>query len=875
MPSQTDAAKSDDLQPPVRRPITLPTQRRSPAETVLAPDLPAPERAEPARPKADLDRFAELLRAARAARGLTQEDFARHAGIGVRTLRDLERGNARPQRATVDLLLAALNVAGVERESLLTASGRTGGSRLIETHLPPRPTLIGRESDVIALSAAVARNRLITLVGVAGVGKTSLAVDVAHHLAPSFPGGTSAVAISEVSTGSDVMTTVAAVFDVARAGDVPGRLAGRAALLVLDGAERAPGPAMAVLSILAVTAPSLHVVVTSRHPIGLPNELVWPVAPLDVPPTDAVDFSRYPAVALFKARLDVVRRAPITDADEAVVATLVRQLGGLPLALELAAARGRILDVREILDRYGHRVLDLGGTPEAAEIPTTLRDAVGESYRLLDITGQDALRRLASFRHRWSLEMAEPLLADIATDPVAVLERLVGLGLVQILGAGSARFRLLDVVRDFAAEQRDAAGEQSRAAEVHAQVITALVRRIAPDLVGAMFLSAVRRLDDIASDIRAALAHTTVHAPLTALSLAAALPRWWRFRGRDREGREIIRRLLDSPETAAASAAERAWAQLGASLLAGEHGEALAELPSATEALATFARLEDLGGQLAAHTQLVAVHHSEGAYELAREHGEAAFALATRAGRRRDVLVASTNLTWHDIRTGALDTAGRRLTALRKLAGELGEDRLAALALANLAEVARLDGRYPDAVLIGRQAVAFLEQHGDPRHRRSALFTVAIALAESGRSDEAMDLLNALRTVAADVPGAEGTTAMVEAYLALNDGDRGSAAQWFAAARETLVGQPDARDVVEALVGLVAATDDEAVSARARAELASVCEVSAVTLLPRDIALMARGLSGSPVARVVADDARSRSRDTDRPGHSSPAATGP
>ncbi len=551
------------------------------------------EATEPDRPG---PRFAELLRAARVGRGLTQEDFARRAGIGVRTLRNLERAVARPQQATVDLLLTALESTGVERAGLLAASGRSGVSMPLRWHLPPRPALVGREAEVTDLVAAVLRHRLVTLVGVAGVGKSSLAVEVAHHVSASFPGGTSAVAISEVSTETDVMTTIAAVFGVARAGDVPARLADRPALLVLDGAERAAVPSGAVIASLMISAPSLHVIVTSRHPLDLPAEVIWPVAPLDVPPLGAADPDRYPAVALFRTRLDGVRRVPTADTEIDAVAALVRQLGGLPLALELAAARGRVLDVQEILDRYGHRVLDLGGTLAADALPTTLREAVGESYFLLDAAGQEVLRRLASFRHRWSLEMAEPLLAGIGSDPVAILDRLVGLGLVQVVGTGSARFRLLDVVRDFAAEQRDAADEGRAAALAHARVVAALVRRIAPDLVGTNFLAAIRRLDDVASDIRAALAYASEHEPATALSLATALPRWWRFRGRDREGREIIRRLLDAPETEGADPAQRAWAQLGVSLLAGEHGDALVELASTSLALATFARLEDVGG---------------------------------------------------------------------------------------------------------------------------------------------------------------------------------------------------------------------------------------------------------------------------------------
>jgi predicted ATPase/DNA-binding XRE family transcriptional regulator len=778
-------------------------------------------------PQSTSDEFALLLRTARKSRRLTQEDLARRTGIGVRTLRDLERGRARPQQATVDMLLAALGATGAERDALLAASGRTSTGPA--QRLPPRAPLIGRDTEVAALARAVVRPGLVTLVGVAGVGKTSIAIDVAHEVAPRFPGGTAAIAISEVCTEADVITAVAAVFDVARADDLPRRLAGRSAFLIVDGVEHAHAEVSAALGTLASVAPTLHILATSRHPIGRAGEVVWPVTPLEVPPEDATDPDSYPAVMFFKARLDAVRRAPIPTADDAIVGRLVRRLGGLPLALELAAARGQVLEMPEILQRYGDRVLDLGG------LPTTLREAVGESYHLLGPPEQHALRLLASFRHRWSLEMAEPLLAGSAADPVAVLERLVGLGLVQIRGSSSMRFRLLDVVRDFAAEARDAAGEAGVAARQHARIIAAQVGRVSPDLVGAGFLPAVHKLDEIASDIRAALAHASEHDIDTALRLAAALPRWWRFRGRDREGRDMLRRLLASPVVEATDRAVRAWAQIGVCLLALEHAEGRNELPGTRQALATFTELDDVSGQLAAHTQLVAVYHSDGAYDLAREHCEAAFTLAKAAGRRRDVLVASTNLTWHDIRTGDLSAARSRLAALRPLASELGEHRLASLALANLAEVERLDRRFDDAIRIGQRAVGVIEQQGDPRHRRSVLGTVAMALAESGRAPDARDLLASLR--AADSGGSgDGTFAMIEGYLALGAGNRAGAARWFASARQSLIGHPDVRDVVEALVGLASTATEPA---EALAELDAVCNSSAVTLLPRDRALLA------------------------------------
>ncbi|MFD0787879.1 XRE family transcriptional regulator, partial [Micromonospora azadirachtae] len=235
------------------------------------------------------------------------------------------------------------------------------------------------------------------------------------------------------------------------------------------------------------------------------------------------------------------------------IAALVRRLGGLPLAIELVAARGRVLDPAELLDRYGDRVLDLttpdgyaqsrgwgrgGAVPEVPSVAVTLRDAVAASYRLLAPEERVALCRLAAFGHRWSVELAEEMLAceadvdgTVAIDLVPVLDRLAELGLLSVLGTGPLRFRLLDAVREFAIEQAAGAGKLTHIRRRHARVIAALVARTVPDLVGARLIGAVRRLDEMNGDIGSALAHAATDDPLTALRLASGLSRWWRFRG--------------------------------------------------------------------------------------------------------------------------------------------------------------------------------------------------------------------------------------------------------------------------------------------------------------------------------------------------------
>src|SRR5262249_1277592 len=201
----------------------------------------------------------------------------------------------------------------------------------------------------------------------------------------------------------------------------------------------------------------------------------------------------------------------------------------------------------------------------------------------------------------------------------------------------------------------------------------------------------------------------------TALRLASALPRWWRLRGHDRQGRDWLRRLLDDPRTADADPAGRAWAQLGLAQLAVEHGEGPDELPEVQAAPATVSPYGDVSGELAARTPLCVLLQATGEPEAARVHGTAALALATRYGRTRDVIVAQNNLTWHEIRLGDLATARRRLLAVQRLAGETGEERLRALAHANLAEVAPPGGRDADATAARRRARSPPRQLRDPR----------------------------------------------------------------------------------------------------------------------------------------------------------------
>ncbi|WP_428962758.1 ATP-binding protein [Micromonospora fluostatini] len=832
----------------------------------------------------------DLLRRHRLAAGLTQAELATRAGVGVRTVRDLERGHSsRPQRTTVELLVGALALTGPARTAFMAvARGAAAGPERVAPAagsdgppaLPAGPVLVGRDREVAELVQLLIDPygpRLVGLVGLAGVGKTALALTVAHAVATRYPAGAAGVPVGAGADADDVLAAVAAAFGADHVDDLATRLAGRPAVLLLDGAHGAPEGVAEALFRLPSLVPQIRLLVTGRQPVGVPGERVRPVAPLGVPPPEAdgegaVALAAYPAVALFTTRLAQVRREPPTPAELPALAALARRLGGLPLAIELMAARTRILDLTELLARYGDRVLDLAGPAQRTGWPppgqaaagrdatgpavVTLREALADSYRLLTPPEREALRRLAAFHHRWSVDLAEELLADeadadgtVTVDPVPVLDRLHDLGLLDVSASGPFRFRLVGLVRAFAAEQADQAGEARAIRRRHAQVVARLVGRTAPDLVGPGLPGAARRLDEVAADIASALEHAAADEPETALLLAAGLSGWWRFRGREAAGRQWLCRLLADPRTADVDPVLRAWALLGAAELTAGRRAGVEEVAHARTALAAFRVAGDVGGELAARTVLCSLLIATGAHDEAREQAEKVLVLAARTGRIRDMAVAQNNLTWHDIRVGDLSGARRRLAAAGRLAAQCADQRLRLLTRANLAEVARLEGRYADAVEQGRQVAAALADLGDPGYHRRVLGTVGLALAQDGRAAEATDVLRELRTragpsgspsagradpVGSTGPPEDGVGALVEGTIALLRGDRDLAAEWFAVAADAGGDGQDRRDVVEALVGLAASTTDVGVLDR----LDQVCQESGIRLLPHEEGLL-------------------------------------
>ena len=375
---------------------------------------------------------------------------------------------------------------------------------LLAGNLPAEPnSFIGRDRDLAELAKLLTEVRALTLSGPGGIGKTRLAVRLARDVIGSAGSADGTEAGSTVG-GADLdeawlveladwrgqtAQRVAATIGVREEPGVPlaqtlaEALRSRRMLLVLDTCEHQVSDCATLVQLLLARCPWLRIVATSREPLRVRGETIWRVQPLDLPPDDAVgdELAGHEAIRLFAARAAGARPGfTLTEDNAAAVARLCRTLDGIPLGIELSAARVRALSVEQIADRLRDRfqLLD-SGDRTAPPRQQTLRATVDWSYELLDEAEQMLLRRLAVFSG-WNLDMAEQVCSDEAIPADAVLDLLISLidkSLVVLDGetAGDARYRLLDTIREYAVERLVAAGEESRLFLRHRDWILALV----------------------------------------------------------------------------------------------------------------------------------------------------------------------------------------------------------------------------------------------------------------------------------------------------------------------------------------------------------------------------------------------------------------
>ncbi|MBW3548818.1 MAG: tetratricopeptide repeat protein [Actinobacteria bacterium] len=403
---------------------------------------------------------------------------------------------------------------------------------------PPITTFVGREDDVAGLVGLLTRARVVTLVGVGGVGKSRLAMRLAETMAPAFPDGTWVVELARLSSPEAVPHAVAAALGVVLPAGVDlsdalvEALQPRRMLLVVDNCEHVLHAASRLVESLARRCPNITVVATSRERLGAGGEHVWPVLPLPVPPPSASEeeVEASPAVALF---LDRVRAARadfrLDDANTDAVVEVCRGLDGLPLALEIAAARMGVLTAHDLAQRLRDRFALLTAGPRGeGERHRTLRALVDWSYGLLDEAERAVFERLSVFAGGWTLEAAAAVCADgalSASQVAAVVTSLADKSMVvPPAPSGPARYGMLETLRLYGAERLDARGETEPTSDAHARYFLALAEEAEVGLRGPRERDWVERLRIELDNLRAA--HTWCRKrrdPDLALRLSAAL----------------------------------------------------------------------------------------------------------------------------------------------------------------------------------------------------------------------------------------------------------------------------------------------------------------------------------------------------------------
>jgi predicted ATPase/DNA-binding XRE family transcriptional regulator len=604
--------------------------------------------------------FAELLRQLRADAALTQEQLAEAAGLSYRSVSDLERGINRTARMdTARLLADALGLSGSRRERFIAAA--RGKAPAVPGNLPAELTrFIGREQEVSQVVALLQSSRLVTLTGAGGAGKTRLGLRVAAEFPGEAEDGIFLVELADVTEEDQVEATIAGAL---RIPPQPARpvldtlaeaLAPQQMLIVLDNCEHLIGRCAKSADTLLRRCPKLTLIATSREQFGIAGETVYRVPPLSLP--EAGDDSEAAArssdaVGLLADRARWQSVSLVIDARTSpLLASMCRQLDGMPLAIELAAARLRSMSLSELSDRLDQRFRLLTGGSRGLARHRTLQAAISWSYSLLTDAEQIVLGRLSVFAGGFDLEAAEAVCGLGTIEPLEVaglLGSLVDKSLVVAERADDAvRYRLLETIRMFAADRLSEVGaeETPAARQAHCAHYLAVAEQAAPHLSRPDQGSWLARLDGDNANVRRAAQHAASdpHSTAQALRFGVALWRYWTARDGHAEAAGMLVPVLGRPE-AAADPGLFAQAQVAAALYI------------AMTDLATSRRLAESGVKISrqlgdepvliqALAMLCFSLYFAGSLEQARERGQEAVERARKYGD--DVLLGQCLFTY-------------------------------------------------------------------------------------------------------------------------------------------------------------------------------------------------------------------------------------
>jgi predicted ATPase/transcriptional regulator with XRE-family HTH domain len=754
----------------------------------------------------ETDSFGYWVRRRRKALDLTQEDLAQRVGCAAITLRKIEADERRPSSQLAERLAYCLALPDAECPAFMAAAiGLRTPARLPDpanpdnhrsSHQLPAPvtSLIGRSDEITAIANCLQSQdvRLVTLTGPVGVGKTRLALEVGRRLAGAYRDGACLVALAPVQDPALVPSATATALGVREARDsnltqsVARFLAARHMLLIFDNFEHLL-PAASFLTDLLADCPQLHLLITSRARLHIYGEHELVVPPLLVPdrdtPLNAADAA---AVRLFCDRAQAARAGfQLTPSLTPIIGDICRRLDGLPLAIELAAAKLKLLSPQELYARLDHRLPLLSNSPVGFPLRRHgLQDAIAWSYGLLPAAERALLARLAIFVGGFSLAAAEatcafadsdqtltqdpasiPTQPDIANGVIGLLDQSLlvrgdrksagrfgtagccsgcPLRVLQEAAEAQSRFSMLETIREFALEQLQARGELATMRRHHAEYFAAWADQAEAHLEGPDQALWLARLEMEADNLRAALATLLAEGPLaTAAGMTCALGAFWHRHGHYSEGRRWLELVLAQIEHAPVSGTLRARVLQRAATLAYRQGDWQTAQLWLDESLALYQIAGDQPGVARVLFDLGWIAIDQGAWAEAARLNEESLAIARAVGDPCAMYRALTNLGWARLCVGAWDAAAGLFDEAFALAQRTGHTKGIAVSLANLGWMALHEGDAARAALLARRSVRVCHPLGQREVLAENLEILAAAAIAEGDHHRALELSGA------------------------------------------------------------------------------------------------------------------------------------